>query len=426
MSDPSSTDIQRFEPVPDERHHRKAALDEAAGAGAGPATPERWFEPVAAPGAEPWAGPSPVSGRGSGRGLVGILFVTSLVGAIFGAGGTYVGLRASGALNAATAAPATGTGSTVLIESDQSTVIAAVNAVGPAVVEIITSDASGATAVGSGIVYDSRGWILTNKHVVDGTTGITIRLQDGREAPGATYGLDTLTDLAIVKIDGVADLAVAPIGDSASLQVGELAIAIGSPLGLGYPDSATTGIVSALGRDLSVGANTATDAAINPGNSGGPLVDSSGRVIGVTTAQAQTAQGIGFAIPIDIAKPIMQQALAGEPLARPYVGVVYDMIDQGIKKQYDLPLDQGAWVHNEDANGKSIEAVAPGSPAQQAGVATGDIITRIEGQAVDLSHPLQDLLVEYAPGRKVSVEIYRNGAYLTLMLTLGTRPDALP
>jgi S1-C subfamily serine protease len=219
--------------------------------------------------------------------------------------------------------------------------------------------------------------------------------------------------------------------------VGELAIAIGSPLGLGYPDSATTGIVSALGRDLSVGANTATastslhgliqtDAAINPGNSGGPLVDSSGRVIGVTTAQAQTAQGIGFAIPIDIAKPIMQQALAGEPLARPYVGVVYDMIDQGIKKQYDLPLDQGAWVHNEDANGKSIEAVAPGSPAQQAGVATGDIITRIEGQAVDLSHPLQDLLVEYAPGRKVSVEIYRNGAYLTLMLTLGTRPDALP
>ena len=291
--------------------------------------------------------------------------------------------------------------------------------------------------MGSGIVYDSRGWILTNKHVVDGTTGITIRLQDGREAPGSTYGLDTLTDLAIVKIDGVADLAVAPIGDSESLQVGELAIAIGSPLGLGYPDSATTGIVSALGRDLSVGANTATastslhgliqtDAAINPGNSGGPLVDSSGRVIGVTTAQAQTAQGIGFAIPIDIAKPIMQQALAGEPLARPYVGVVYDMIDQGIKKQYDLPLDQGAWVHNEDANGKSIEAVAPGSPAQQAGVATGDIITRIEGQAVDLSHPLQDLLVEYAPGRKVSVEIYRNGAYLTLMLTLGTRPDALP
>jgi S1-C subfamily serine protease len=165
-----------------------------------------------------------------------------------------------------------------------------------------------------------------------------------------------------------------------------------------------------------------TDAAINPGNSGGPLIDSAGRVIGVSTAIAQTAQGIGFAIPINVAKPILQQALAGEKLSRPYIGVAYVAIDLGLKAQHNLPLDHGAWVHNEDASGNSIDAVVAGSPADKAGIKNGDIITAIEGQAIDGAHPLEDLMVQYAPGRTVSVDLYRGGKALTVHLTLGTRP----
>ena len=434
MSDPGSPEMMRFEPVPDQRHHRRATFDGTAPGGADAVTPERWFEPSPPPQENLGAGPIPAPSRGYGRGVVAVLFATSLIAAILGAGGTYVALRASGALDPATAAPAAA-GQRLSIESDTSTVIAAVNSVSPAVVQIVTADASGGAGVGSGILFDSRGWILTNKHVVEGAKTITVRLEDDRQRAGTVYGLDTLTDLAIVKVDGLSDLPVAPIGDSASLQVGELAIAIGSPLGLQYPDSVTVGIISALDRDIAVASDdpssTATtvlhgliqtDAAINPGNSGGPLVDASGRVVGVTTAEAQTAQGIGFAIPIDVAKPIMQQALAGEKLSRPFIGVSYDTINRGLKEQYNLPLDEGAWVHKEDAAGNSIEAVTAGSPAEAAGIQTGDIITGVESQAIDGAHQLADVLVQYAPGRTVSVEIYRKGAYLTLAVTLGTRP----
>jgi S1-C subfamily serine protease len=247
--------------------------------------------------------------------------------------------------------------------------------------------------------------------------------------------MDTLTDLAIIKVEA-AGLVAAPIGGSSALEVGELAIAIGSPLGLQYPNTVTTGIVSALGRDVSIASDNAasptpvmlhgliqTDAAINPGNSGGPLVDGSGRVIGIATAEVDSGQGIGFAIPIDIAKSIMQQALAGEPLARPFIGVTYLLIDPGVQQRYKLGLSQGAWVHREDANGVSQEAVTAGSPGDKAGIMTGDIITEIEGQPIDQSHRLDDVIVQYAPGRTVSLEVYRDGEYVTRMVTLGTRPS---
>jgi S1-C subfamily serine protease len=434
MSDPGSPQIQRFEPLPDRRRRWMASFDHAISAEPDLATPERWFEPGAEPDPEPVGAVSPAPSRGYGRGLVAILFATSLAGAVLGAGGTYAALRASGALDAATVAAATGGGSGVSIESGTSTVIAAVGRVSPAVVQILVGDGTADTGVGSGIIYDSRGWILTNRHVVEGAKTITVRLGDDRRAKGTIYGLDTLTDLAIVRIEGVADLAAAPIGESASLQVGELAIVIGSPLGVLYPNSVTTGVVSALGRDISIpSADPAapptslhgliqTDAAINAGNSGGPLVDASGRVVGVTTAEVSFGQGIGFAIPIDIAKPIMQQALAGATLARPFIGVNYVPIDRGVMEENDLPLAQGAWVHQEDDAGNPVEAVTPGSPGEKAGIKTGDIITQVEGQPIDLLHRLENVLVQYAPGRTVSVEVYRTGSYLTLRVTLGTRP----
>jgi serine protease Do len=447
MSDPTPTqqpgaplpEIQRFEPLPRQRLQWKPALEIARADGTDPATPERWFEPTETA-ADHLADPAPNSpsrsNRSPGRGLIAVVLITSLIAAVLGAGGTYLALRAAGAFDAAPA-PAGGAGQNVSIESDSSAVIAAVEKISPAVVQIAANDGAGNTAIGAGIIFDVRGWILTNKHVVIGAKTITIRLQDDRRVAGTTYGLDTLTDLAIVKVDGIFSVTAAPMGDSSTLQVGQMAIAIGSPLGLAYPNSASEGIVSALGRDISVGGDTPatanvttglhgliqTDAAINPGNSGGPLVDASGRVVGVTTASAQSATGIGFAIPINTAKPIMQQALAGEKLSRPFIGVSYQLIDRGLAADFNLPLQSGAWVHKEDASGAPLEAVTPGSPGAKAGIKTGDIITSVEGQSVDLSHRLEDLLVQYAPGRTISIQIYRNGAYSTVQVTLGIRPD---
>ena len=402
------------------------AVFEARTLGGDSLTPERWFEPDPAGGSAPEAPP-----RSIGPGLVALLLATSLVAAFLGAGGTYAALRASGVLNdpASTAMA----GPQLRIESDASTVIAAVNKVSPAIVQIVANDGAGSTAIGSGIIYDPRGWILTNAHVVKGAKTIIVRLNDDRRLAGTTYGFDTLTDLAVVKIDGIPDLTMAALGDSSSLLVGQLAIAIGSPLGLAYPNSVSRGIVSALGRDIEVPASESapatslhgliqTDASINPGNSGGPLVDGSGLVIGIVTAEAQTATGIGFAIPIDIAKPIMQQSLAGEKLSRPYIGVTYDIIDRGLQERYSLFLSQGAWVHKEDADGNSVEAVVAGSAGEAAGIKNGDIITKLEGESIDLSHRLEDLLVKYAPGRTVTLEAYRGGSYITLEVTLGTRP----
>jgi len=362
-----------------------------------------------------------------------MLLATSMAGAVIGGGGTYMLLRTADGLDAP--AVAASPGIDVSVQSESDSIINAVQKVGPSVVTLITQVATG-QGVGSGILYDAEGWILTNKHVVATARSISVRLQDGRSFPGTLYGVDTLTDLAIVKISGAKNLKPAPIGTSSGLQVGQLSVAIGSPLGLDYPNSVTSGIVSALGRDITVTSDTGlasgtnlhgliqTDAAINSGNSGGPLVDASGRVVGVTTAVADTAQGIGFAIPIDIAKPIMQQALAGAPLSRPFIGISYVALDAGLAAKNNIGIDHGAWVHKEDTNGNSVYAVVTGGPADLAGIKTGDVITAIEGQPIDATHSLEDTLVQYAPGRTISIDLYRNGETLTVRVTLSTRPPA--
>jgi len=423
-SRPDPVVTPRYEPLPEQRPRWQANLQGES------STPERWFEPA-------WAGtlPTAESRRSPGLGLVGVVLATSIFGAVLGGGATFLVLKGNGTLDGpvATATPAgTGGGGGVSVQSESSAIIAAVQTVGPSVVMIVTQE-TGGESVGSGIVYDSSGWILTNKHVLAGATSIDVRLKDGRDFKGTFYGNDTLTDLAILKIDGASGLTPAPMGDSSTLQVGELAIAIGSPLGIDYPNSVTSGIVSALGREITVGSDATstgtnlhgliqTDAAINPGNSGGPLVDASGRVIGINTALAGSAEGIGFAIPINTAKPIMQQALAGEKLSRPFIGISYVAIDRGLAAKSGLPLDHGAWIHAEDQNGNSINAVVAGGPAEKAGIKTDDIVTSIEGQSIDATHPLEDILVQYAPGRTISVELYRGGNYMTIRLTLGTRP----
>jgi S1-C subfamily serine protease len=277
-------------------------------------------------------------------------------------------------------------------------------------------------SVGSGVIFDSNGWILTNHHVVaDGGT-LTVQLSDGRSFPATVYGTDTLTDLAIVKIDATG-LPTATLGDSATIKVGQLAIALGDPLG-DYPGTVTTGVVSGLGRTISDSTSSLndliqTDAAINPGNSGGPLLDSNGAVIGIDTAIAPSAQGIGFAIPINVARPLTEQALAGLKLSRPWLGVRYQALDAGIAARNGLTVTSGAWITAGDSGGTAVES---GSPAATAGLRENDVITAVDGVAVDTNHPLVELLATHAPGSTVDLTVRRGASNQTISVTLTTRP----
>jgi 2-alkenal reductase len=209
--------------------------------------------------------------------------------------------------------------------------------------------------------------------------------------------------------------------------VGELVIAIGSPLGT-FSNSVTSGIVSAVGRSIQTEGGSLTDliqtdAAINPGNSGGPLLDASGSVIAINTAIARDSNGIGFAIPINIANPLMRQAIAGEKLARPYIGINYVTIDAQVAKERSLPVKQGALV--TAGNGSSEPAVRPGGPGATAGIKDGDIVTKINDDVVDQLHPLAPLLARHAPGETVHLRVLRDGQEITIDVTLGTRPASL-
>jgi len=408
-----------------------------------PPTPQAWYEPEpGAGGSQTTATRTPAPRRG---GAVGVVVAASLAAAFVGSLGTYGLLSATGALDreVATAAPI-GQGQQVTqavpVSIDESSAITrAAEKVSPAIVTIAVSGAAAdpsdpfsgipQSGVGSGVIFDSNGWIITNKHVAEGASTLTVTLEDGRTFEGTVYGIDTLTDLAIVKVEATG-LPTAPVGDSSTTKVGQLAIAIGSPLGT-YTNSVTSGIVSAFGRTITVQDGTIirnliqTDAAINPGNSGGALLDSGGNVIGINTAVAQTAEGIGFAIPINIARPIMQQALAGQKLARPWIGVFYVAITPAVAETNRLAVEKGAWLSAQDAGGQQKDPIVAGSPAAAAGLRDGDIITAVDGTAIDADSPLDDILTQYAPGRTVALDVLRGGQKLTLMLTLGTRPAAV-
>ncbi|MGZ6259563.1 MAG: trypsin-like peptidase domain-containing protein [Candidatus Limnocylindrales bacterium] len=408
-----------------------------------PPTPSYWLEP--APVAPAIKSAPPRGGTSTGR-LAGMLLVVALLAAVLSSTGTYVLLRASGAVGQASPAATVNANSTstkTVTIDEQSAITQAAAAVSPAVVTITSSQGQSLnplgnqvqTGIGSGIIYDANGWIVTNRHVVCGADSLTITLKDGREFSGKTYGTDTLTDLAIVKVEATG-LPAAVMGESSDLKPGQLAIAIGSPLG-DYTNSVTAGVISGSGRDIQVNDDCSggtpltvrhlvqTDAAINPGNSGGALVDSQGQVIGINTAVAGQAQGIGFAIPIDIAKPIMNQAVAGQQLARPYMGIIYQAITPQLAKANSLPIDYGAWIKADTQTGGSRAAVVAGSPADTAGLKEGDIITAVNGQRIDAAHSLDDILVKTSPGDTVTVTILRDGQSQDLRLTLGTRPAGL-
>lgn len=262
---------------------------------------------------------------------------------------------------------------------------------------------------GSGFIVDSSGIILTNSHVVKGADKVTVTLRDGRQFQGEVRGSDDPSDLAVVKINGN-NLPVAPLGNSSEVQVGDWAIALGNPLGL--DNTVTLGIVSTLNRPSSqVGIPDKrldfiqTDAAINPGNSGGPLLNDRGEVIGINTAIRADGQGIGFAIPIDAAKRIQAALVRGEKIAHPYIGIRMASLTADMAKQ--LNSDPNSLMLIPEVNGVLVVQIIPNSPAANAGVRRGDVITEIDGQAITTAEQLQRLVEKSQIGQPLKITVRR-------------------
>jgi serine protease Do len=307
-------------------------------------------------------------------------------------------------------------------------IVQAAKKVGPAVVGItnkaLVRDYFNRTQLveqgsGSGVIYSKDGLIATNNHVVAGAQEIVVSLPDGKTYNGKVLGTDSTTDLAVVKIEANEDLPVAEFGDSDSLMVGEPAIAIGNPLGMEFRGSVTAGVISALNRSLDMGERRfkliQTDAAINPGNSGGALVNADGQVIGINSAKiaASGVEGIGFAIPINEAKPILQELATKGRVVRPYLGV--SLLDKNLAQRlgFDLDLRGGLFVVKLFQNG----------PAYRGGIRPNDIIVKFNGTAVDSVADLRDALGKCQVGEQVPVTILRGDEEVTKTVTLTEMPQ---
>jgi Do/DeqQ family serine protease len=277
---------------------------------------------------------------------------------------------------------------------------------------------------GSGFIINKEGDIITNAHVVDGADRVTVVLKDGRKLEGKVLGRDPLTDIAVVKVSE-ANLPVVSLGSSQNLQPGEWAIAIGNPLGL--DNTVTAGIISALGRSSGqIGVDKRvsfiqTDAAINPGNSGGPLLNQKGEVIGVNTAIIQGAQGLGFAIPIETAQRIAKQLISKGSVSRAYLGIQMLTLDPSVKKELNESPNSDIKVTEE--NGVLVTRVVPSSPAASAGIRTGDVIVKINGENVASADTIQQFVEGKTVGDKLQLELKRNGQNVNVSVEAGQFPQ---
>jgi serine protease Do len=279
------------------------------------------------------------------------------------------------------------------------------------------------TAMGSGFLLTANGQIVTNAHVVEGVETVTVTLKDGRSFPGRVVGRDTVTDVAVVQIEANG-LPTVTLGNSKRLQPGEWAIAIGNPLGL--DNTVTTGIISATGRSSRQAGVPdkrvefiQTDAAINPGNSGGPLLNQNGDTIAMNTAIVQGAQGLGFAIPIETVKQIVDELVANGKVEHSYLGIKMTDLTPEVKE--NLNRESGLRVLED--RGVLIVEVMPNSPAAQAQLRPGDTIQKIEGQAVSNADEVQQAVSQVRVGTELQLEIRRNGQTLMSVVRTGALPD---
>ena len=274
--------------------------------------------------------------------------------------------------------------------------------------------------VGTGVIIDNRGYILTNSHVInDGLAEeVQVLLNDGRNLVAEVLWNDALLDLAVIKIDAQ-NLTVADLGNSDRLTVGELAIAIGNPLGLAFERTVTSGIISGLERSIpltefeNIEGLIQTDASINPGNSGGPLLNEKGQVIGINTAKIQSGEGLGFAIPINIAKPIVDEFIQKGEFTKVFMGIRGIGVQQYIRNYgNNLGTENGVFVYE----------VTPNAPVYRAGMQEGDVITAIDDKKIDTMGQLLRQLYTYRPGDVVQVAVVRGGNQITLEVTLEPMP----
>jgi putative serine protease PepD len=388
---------------------------------------DRIAEPLSYTPYPPAAPPVPSDGRTPkrARGGPGRTLATGLIGALIGAAlvgaGVYIGSR-SVAPAAAPASQPVASGSTRVAVSVPTTqpIETAAAAILPSVVNVAVQTQSG-SAVGSGVIIRSDGYILTNNHVVDGATSISVRLGTGSYA-ARVVGTDPTSDIAVIKVNKSGLLAAA-IGRSSDLLVGETVLAVGSPFGL--DKTVTSGIVSALHRSNLIQGSTGvtaytdlvqTDAAINPGNSGGALVDMTGALVALNTLiespsgqlGASQSAGIGFAIPIDYAISVADQLIAGKHVTHPYLGISAMTVDAGLAQWYGLSSDTGALVTQVAAN----------SPAEKAGIRSGDIILKFGSTTVTSSDDMFMTQLKSPVNTPVSIEIDRNGTKQTVSVTL--------
>lgn len=312
-------------------------------------------------------------------------------------------------------------------EARNTPIVRAAQAVGPAVVGITNKayarDYFNRKVVveqgsGSGVIFDANGYIATNNHVVEGASELVVSLSDGRTLPAKLIGTDPATDLAVVKVEATG-LPVAQFGDSDGLMVGEPAIAIGNPLGLEFKGSVTAGVISALNRSIEIGERRfkliQTDAAINPGNSGGALVNADGVVVGINSAKiaVQGVEGIGFSIPINTARPIIQSIVDKGRVVRSYLGVgALDKVTAA-RYGYELNLDKGVYVANITRNG----------PAAKAGIRQGDIVLKVGNAETNSVADLRAALDAIPVGSRVDVLISREGRQQTISVLLEEMPQ---
>ena len=306
--------------------------------------------------------------------------------------------------------------------------------VAESVVSIVTSIKStsyfgqsyDSSAAGTGVIVTEDGYILTNKHVIDGANKISVVLDDGTTYEDVEVAaVDPLNDIAFLKIKDATGLKAAKLGDSKTISVGQQVVAIGNALGQ-YQNTVTSGIISGTGRSLTATDSTGsmaeqlsdmiqTDAAINSGNSGGPLVNAAGEVIGINTATSSTAENVGFAIPISSVKGMLNQLIETGKAARSYIGVYMVEITPEIAKNYNLPVSAGAYLYNSAA----YSAIVSGSPAAKAGLKDKDIITAVNGAKIGVAGSLSNLIGEYKPGDTVQLTVVREGKEIAVNIEIG-------
>lgn len=316
-------------------------------------------------------------------------------------------------------------GKASLSDARNTAIVQAVKKVGPAVVGITTrvynrdmfnEKVQVGQGVGSGVIFDKRGYIVTNNHVVGENKQVVVALADGKNVTGTVIGRDARTDLAVVKVD-VADLPVAQFGDSDTLQAGETAIAIGNPLGLELQGTVTVGVISALNRTLDQTGQglklIQTDAAINPGNSGGALVNADGEVIGINSAKIakEGVEGLGFAIPINGAYPILQSIIDNGKVIRPYLGIYGIDKNRAARFGYQLSTE-GVYIYK----------LVAGGPLARAGLRHGDILVKLDDQSITTFDDLEKGLSSHKVGDSIVVSYVRDDDTLSAKVTLAEAP----